>query len=807
MPTLEAITISNFRSIRGTIAIPLDAPIVILYGANGAGKTTVMSALELALTGEVAQLPGVDRQHFIHHGAGAAGVELTTSAGAVSFGLASSGVRGSALLGEGDARFFTERCYLAQRTLGELLEIYQSADGQRDSPLTRFVKELLRLDELDALLEGLDPVRDKRLVKGLVPEYAAAEREFNERRALVDRSSTDLKAVAADADARQTVLGDALAELGAPLAARDDLEPEGAAETWLDAMDEENALVAMMSTRRELAGLRRRWSELTPSRAARDSAAAEAGDRVARDAANAWWGTHGRVLEALLDELRSDFPGLPAAVASADPAVIHRVAVANVTAELDRLRETIAGDDRAVSETERLDGAVANAQARISAIDERLASSETSGAAEELGRVLAALIPHVHDADCPVCGRDYREISSQPLSVHLMTRVSELGQQAEHLTSLAKARLEAVDDLRGSQDARDVFAGSRMETGQKLAEMAKVARLEDAQRRLAALAGGVLEGAHVIRRAMEAERVRALAHREDRAAAELRAEATTVALSLGLSPVDDAMTLGDAITWLDGHVASGIAGIESREALRRTARKHLHELSKLRLGQRGLADSVGEEKAALARIAQAVKDLERRRERMKTLRVEAEASRIRIIRQVFNSSLNRMWRDLFVRLAPGEDFVPAFRVPESTSERVAANLMTVHRDGEPGGSPGAMLSAGNLNTAALTLFLALHLSAESRLPWLMLDDPVQSMDEVHISQFAALLRTLSKQHGRRVVIAVHEHPLFEYLALELSPAQEGDSLITVELSRSRDGASIARPEFFTYEEDAALMVA
>ena len=61
-----------------------------------------------------------------------------------------------------------------------------------------------------------------------------------------------------------------------------------------------------------------------------------------------------------------------------------------------------------------------------------------------------------------------------------------------------------------------------------------------------------------------------------------------------------------------------------------------------------------------------------------------------------------------------------------------------------------MLSAGNLNTAALTLFLALHLSVKPMLPWLVIDDPVQSMDEVHISQFAALLRTLSKEHGANV---------------------------------------------------------
>ncbi len=80
-----------------------------------------------------------------------------------------------------------------------------------------------------------------------------------------------------------------------------------------------------------------------------------------------------------------------------------------------------------------------------------------------------------------------------------------------------------------------------------------------------------------------------------------------------------------------------------------------------------------------------------------------------------------------------------------------------------------MLSAGNLNTAALTLFLALHLTAKPTLPWLLLDDPVQSMDEVHVAQLAAVLRTLTRQHKRRIIIAVHEQALFDYLVLELEP--------------------------------------
>ena len=117
-----------------------------------------------------------------------------------------------------------------------------------------------------------------------------------------------------------------------------------------------------------------------------------------------------------------------------------------------------------------------------------------------------------------------------------------------------------------------------------------------------------------------------------------------------------------------------------------------------------------------------------------------------------------------------------------------------------------MLSSGNLNTAALTLFLALHLSSGDRLPMLILDDPVQSMDDVHISQFAALLRTLSKQHGRQVVVAVHERALFDYLALELSPAFEGDRLLTVELTKLFNGQTAAEPQYYSWQADAVSAV-
>jgi DNA repair protein SbcC/Rad50 len=178
-----------------------------------------------------------------------------------------------------------------------------------------------------------------------------------------------------------------------------------------------------------------------------------------------------------------------------------------------------------------------------------------------------------------------------------------------------------------------------------------------------------------------------------------------------------------------------------------------------------------------------------------------------IVRKVFDNSLNALWRDLFIRLAPSESFVPAFTLPEKESGMVEAMLETHYRSGGKGGNPRAMLSAGNLNTAALTLFLALHLSVAKKFPCLIIDDPFQSMDEVHIAQLAALMRTLSRQHGRQIIIAVHEKPLFEYLSLELFPAFPEDRLITIELGIGADGRTVPDPRVISFVPDRAISAA
>ena len=78
------------------------------------------------------------------------------------------------------------------------------------------------------------------------------------------------------------------------------------------------------------------------------------------------------------------------------------------------------------------------------------------------------------------------------------------------------------------------------------------------------------------------------------------------------------------------------------------------------------------------------------------------------------------------------------------------------------------------------------------------------MDEVHIAQFAALLRTLSKGHNRQIILAIHEKSLFEYLTLELSPAFPDDRLTTIELGQAADGRTVLNYEPLVWHPDPAI---
>ena len=63
---LHRLHISDFRRLDGHREYPLDAPVVLIHGPNGSGKTSILSALELSLTGEIRSLRRHDERYTAH---------------------------------------------------------------------------------------------------------------------------------------------------------------------------------------------------------------------------------------------------------------------------------------------------------------------------------------------------------------------------------------------------------------------------------------------------------------------------------------------------------------------------------------------------------------------------------------------------------------------------------------------------------------------------------------------------------------------------------------------------------------------
>ena len=91
----------------------------------------------------------------------------------------------------------------------------------------------------------------------------------------------------------------------------------------------------------------------------------------------------------------------------------------------------------------------------MTTVDEQLSAAGAKTNAQDLGRALAALVPHLHGDDCPVCGRDYREITDERLSAHVAQRVAELTETAQRCRH---SRMRALKRAASSPDAKIAFA-------------------------------------------------------------------------------------------------------------------------------------------------------------------------------------------------------------------------------------------------------------------------------------------------------------------------------------------------------------
>ncbi|MCA1529943.1 AAA family ATPase [Bradyrhizobium yuanmingense] len=806
---LRQLEITNFRSIKGTIQAPLDAKVVLVHGENGAGKTSLLSAIELVLTGRVISLQRADPQYMsqlLHraplpslgnHGSISLQTEGLVGENSFSAEITQSGVQTRSTLASGAASFFSERCYLPQALLGQLLQIYQDSDAAPDSPLSRFVSELLGLDRLDAIETGLAPVGDIRNLRKTTERYGQVEYEKSQlERSLAEHRRTR--------DAAEKALDTALSELNnarSVLGLTDAVDSSNldAVLDELREIPEEAALSDLHDQRRRLEAIAREASRNADAGNQQDENALADTHRQASERLGLWQQQFDQPVQALRTRIARTFPELNAS--HSDPQAYQSVALASLREKRKQAEDRSA---RAAQDTKRqaeINSELVVATKNLQTIDDEIGRiAENSGA---LGAVLAELASFISNETCPVCDRDFGEERKGPLAVHVNHKVRALTGSAERLLGLSRNRSSQQEQIeRLERESAEIQ--SRSVPQKEIIDLDRLAgTLDELIAELERLAPAMTEGA--AHAAAETAARRALSDYQSRNFARTATMATLAEFASSLNqkapgPLD---IPEQVVTQFRAVIEERIRVQTSRATERSRARDSVAR-AKVELARRKDADDrILEDQTKHARADEALKRAAGIRSDAQTIKNKVEAVRSKIIGKEFNDRLNRLWRDLFIRLAPNEPYVPAFRIPTDSTHRLQPKLITTHRSGQAGGTPGAMLSAGNLNTAALTLFIALHLTVTAQLPWLILDDPVQSMDDVHIAHFAALLRTLSKQHGRQIIIAVHDRQLFEYLKLELSPAFEGDSLRTLELSRGA-ADTLCFPDRRSFRQETAL---
>lgn len=803
---LKTLSVEDFRSIRGPVSVSLDAPVVLIHGPNGTGKTSLLSAIEFVLTGAVPSLSRMDSNYirYLPHkdadnGRGKIKIEVSGLPGQNECEIVVDGrdqPRSPLLSGE-FAKFFNERCFLPQSTLGRLLEIYQHQEKKGETPLTEFVKDLLGLDHFDALIQGLHTAGDVRRTRESVPEYWYAREEIPE-----------LEKTIAEGEGQETALKTQIKNLelrGNELLGG--LNPPQTVES--SKIDEvRNALTAselsaLARSRRDLIALDEQWRKSTNDLQAMDVEVLERQDQAAQEALRSWRNEPGKILSQYLLELQSYFPSIPAIE---DDGVIpaHQQALQAVARELNRLNGVFNQEERDSQRTVALTEAIEQGNARLELLDREIA--QMAPANDNLAQLLAQLVPFVDNNKCPVCERDYSEYSKLPLQAVLSEKISQLVESAARLQAIVNDKSTTTAAISTSRRQMQELNARRPPAPQLNDLKIRRARLVELSAHLQNLSGSVDLGADLERQAAAVARRLADFRGKEHIASTIRTNLDNLAGALSQPLLEKSEPSRAGIERLRAYIDSTERRLSAQNTSRTEAISVLEQLTDQRKRLGIVEKDLDSKRARLLVLHIAKEEADRRMAIARDLIDEARATRASIVRKVFNEDLNRVWRDLFVRLAPEEPFVPAFALPSSAKTSVEAVLETIYRDGGKGGNPRAMLSTGNLNTAALTLFLALHLSVKPELPCLLIDDPVQSMDEVHITQFAALLRTLSKQKDRQIIIAVHEKQLFDYLSLELSPAYLDDRLITIELNKTVEGRTTASWAPKVFEVDQAIAV-
>ncbi len=385
----------------------------------------------------------------------------------------------------------------------------------------------------------------------------------------------------------------------------------------------------------------------------------------------------------------------------------------------------------------------------------RAASSRFADAQERSGQLvaLAARALPLLGATCPVCEQG---IDESDVAAHLREVIERGG---EDLTGLERSLKEAQQTAQTLTEELQVLEAQLIE-------------LEAAQRH---------QRETTAARAAWLERCRRLAGET-----EVITAATTDRIGAGaVGALQSLRTSADEVAGAADELVSVLGAFTLAEQVER---------------QRGVVEQNGARVSALREVAAASSH---RAEDAKTLRNATTRATAAVTATRF-AQLQPLVNDIFGRLDPHPVFT-TMRFELDVSYRAGVADPVVEDDEGIRADPLLVFSSSQANVAALTYFLALSWTADKQaLPFLLLDDPLQSMDDVNVLGFSDLCRHIRRR--RQLIVSTHEQRLAGLLERKLAPRDENSRLRVIHfVGWDRSGPKI-ESHFVESHEDVSYML-
>lgn len=158
------------------------------------------------------------------------------------------------------------------------------------------------------------------------------------------------------------------------------------------------------------------------------------------------------------------------------------------------------------------------------------------------------------------------------------------------------------------------------------------------------------------------------------------------------------------------------------------------------------------------------------------------------------NEIGPLLQNIYARIDPH----PAFRLISFLSRviRGRGELSTVVSDPiekKECDLPSAVLSSSQVNALAVSIFLALNIGVRPPLSVAILDDPLQSLDEINLLGLVDLLRRVKDR--RQLFVSTHDRRFANLLSRKLRPSNDNGRTIVIELDAwSRQGPLVVTRE-------------